>query len=321
MPIDRAKAALKLMMQQNGDNSRVGASHIARLLSQVASAAKQEPILSLEQKEALAGDAESLRRLADRLHTRNKALGQKIRKRLAPLREEANMARLFLLPFAVARHGEGIPAPTRREALQMQWALALMILTFCPLRISSLCQLQIDRHLVWTRPDMRGDLRLEFEWRELKSEAPEVLPLPAECAGLVRIYIEYFRPKLDPGSSPFLFPGRSAARCKNRSVLSGQLHALIYRRTGFDVNPHLYRHLVHLVVLTRFPGAYAMISRVLTHRSLETARKNYAYFDVELSMGAYQDLIRDVQQGRPSQATASQVAYEIDREAMRDRVR
>jgi hypothetical protein len=64
-----------------------------------------------------------------------------------------------------------------------------------------------------------------------------------------------------------------------------------------------------------------MISRVLTHRSLETARKNYAYFDVELSIIAYQQLIRDVQEGRASKATAAQVAYEIDREDMRDRTR
>jgi hypothetical protein len=78
----------------------------------------------------------------------------------------------------------------------------------------------------------------------------------------------------------YLFPGHFKDKSKLRGVLSGQLQALIFKRTGFDVNPHLYRHLVHLVVLTRFPGAYAMISRVLTHRSLETARKNYAYFDV-----------------------------------------
>jgi hypothetical protein len=86
------------------------------------------------------------------------------------------------------------------------------------------------------------------------------------------------------------------------------------------VNPHLYRHIVHLVVLARFPGAYAMISRVLTHRSLETARKNYAYFDVELSMTAYQGMVWDLLKGRATPASAAQIAYEIDREAMRDRM-
>ena len=165
---------------------------------------------------------------------------------------------------------------------------------------------------------MKGELHLQFAFRELKSDAPEVLPLPAECARLLRKYIEFDRPKLDPGPSPFLFPGRYADRAKLRGVLSGQLQTLIFRRTGFDVNPHLYRHLVHLVVLSRFPGAYAMISRILTHRSLETARKNYAYFDVGLSLKAYQDLIRGVQNGDVRSASGESVAYDIDREDMRD---
>jgi integrase len=240
---------------------------------------------------------------------------------LRPLRDGANLARLFLLPFAVAKEVEHVQAPTAGQALRMQWALALMILTFCPLRVTSLCQLRIDRHFVWSRSGSKGELRLQFEWGELKGDLPEVLPLPAECARLVRIYMERFRPALASRSSPYLFPGRTATRAKLRSVLSSQLQTLIYKRTGFEVNPHLYRHLVHLVVLTRFPGAYAMISRVLTHRSLETARKNYAYFDVELSLNAYQRLIWDVQEGRSIKATPAQVAYEIDREDMRDRIR
>jgi hypothetical protein len=62
-----------------------------------------------------------------------------------------------------------------------------------------------------------------------------------------------------------------------------------------------------------------MISRVLTHRSLDTARKNYAYFDVELSLRAYHDIIRDVQSGRRKHAPATRIAYDIDREDMHDR--
>jgi hypothetical protein len=150
---------------------------------------------------------------------------------------------------------------------------------------------------------------------------PAVLPLPPECARLVRIYVDRFRPVLEPGASVFLFPGRSQDRAKQRGVLSGQLQTLIFKRTGFDVNPHLYRHLVHLVVLKRFPGAYAMISRVLTHGSLNTAKKNYAYFDVELSMRAYHELIRDVQEGRVASTSAERIARDIDREDMDDRVR
>lgn len=316
---ERAKAALQLMMVQNDGNCRVGASHIARLISQVAlEVARRNMDDTDEMSTSFAEDARLLRDLADRLHKRNKILGQKNRKRLAPLRDEANMARLFLLPLAIAKEVEGYAEPTRGQALRMQLALALLILTFCPLRITSLSQLQIGRHLIWSRPGMTGELRLQFDWRELKSDAPEVLPLPPECARLVRKYVETYRPKLDANGSTYLFPGQRTDRGKLRGVLSGQLQTLIYSRTGFDVNPHLYRHLVHLVVLSRFPGAYAMISRILTHRSLETARKNYAYFDVELSLKAYQDLVREVQQRNSAAVSSQQIATEIDREAMRD---
>jgi hypothetical protein len=49
-----------------------------------------------------------------------------------------------------------------------------------------------------------------------------------------------------------------------------QLRELIFEETGLVVNLHLYRHIVHLIVLRRFPGAYAMVARVLHHRSLST---------------------------------------------------
>lgn len=319
IPVDRVKSALKLMMAQNDGKGRIGASHIARLISQIATYLSELDTQSTDyEREAAADSARLLRELSDRLHRRNKELGQKNRERLVPLREERNMARLFLLPFALAKEVAGRKNPTRKEALQMQWAVAILILTFCPLRINSLSQLRIDKHLVWSRSGMKGELRLNFEWRELKGDTPEVLPLPSECARLIRTYIVTYRSRLNPGKSSFLFPGNFEDRGKLRNVLSQQLQSLIFKRTGFHVNPHLYRHLVHLIVLSRFPGAYAMISRVLTHRSLETAKKNYAYFDVELSMKAYHDLIRNVQSGRTVQASKEDVTYGIDREAMRD---
>jgi hypothetical protein len=51
---------------------------------------------------------------------------------------------------------------------------------------------------------------------------------------------------------------------------------------------------VHLIVLNRYPGAYAMISRVLGHKSLQTAISNYAGEDMAISMRAFQGLVTDV---------------------------
>ena len=101
-----------------------------------------------------------------------------------------------------------------------------------------------------------------------------------------------------------------------------QLSRLVHHKLGFEVNPHLFRHMVHLIVLNRFPGAYAMVARVLTHRALETTIRNYSYLDGEISMRVYQDLVMDVQKGgaRKRGAGSESIAYSTsDRDFRHDR--
>ena len=154
-----------------------------------------------------------------------------------------------------------------------------------------------------------------FSEDDLKNDHPATMPLPNECTNLIRIYIQRMRPLLAPGQSQFLFTGEHDDRGKHTVTISKQIKSLVHEKLGFDVSPHIFRHIVHIVVLNRFPGAYAMIARVLTHRSINTTIKNYAYMDVELSMRAYQDLVLD--EVRPSlsgrrKASGSDIAYGID---------
>jgi hypothetical protein len=44
------------------------------------------------------------------------------------------------------------------------------------------------------------------------------------------------------------------SRPKRADTLGKQLSRLIRRAIGLEVNPHLYRHLVHLVVLNLYPA-------------------------------------------------------------------
>lgn len=112
---------------------------------------------------------------------------------------------------------------------------------------------------------------------------------------MIRTYCQRFRPLLNPAGSPFLFCGKDPARPRNKQGFSMQLTRLIFDRLGLHVNPHLYRHLVHLVVLRRFPAAYSMVARILTHRSITTTIQNYSYLDGEIAMCAYQQLVEGVQ--------------------------
>lgn len=191
-------------------------------------------------KQLLFEQSASLKALATRLR-KLRQKSSKNRDRLANLRDESNLARLFLLPFTLERELSKISKPKEADALLMQWAVALCILTFCPLRISSLCSIRLDRHLRWTRPDMKGSLWLEFAEGELKNGEPASLPLPAECARMIRVYLRRFRTLLAAAENPHLFSGASSERPKGAGVMSGQLSRLIEDRTGLPVNPHLYR--------------------------------------------------------------------------------
>lgn len=84
---------------------------------------------------------------------------------------------------------------------------------------------------------------------------------------------------------------------------------LIRGTLGLEVNPHLYRHLVHLVVLHRYHGAYAMVSRVLGHKSLQTAISNYADEDIAIAMRAFQTLVTEVAKGRGPHTSSVAIAY------------
>ncbi len=305
-----AEPGLRWMTERLGNKRGYAmAANTAILLAQIALNPDSKAKLTDAEKAANAAVAAELQELASRLHS-EKGLSGKNRERLAPLKDEANLAKLFLLPFGLEREIVKSRKTGRRLAILLQWAVALMILTFCPLRISTLCSIS-DRNLVWSRPGGRGDLTLELDASQLKGGEPASIPLPSECARVIRLYLKDYRHLLVRGQAQFLFPGAKASQSKGPGTMSTQLRRLIWDRLGLHVNPHLYRHIVHLVILRRFPGAYAMISRILTHKSLETAVRNYAYYDAELSMKAFHQLVREVQNGTSTQNTASlsSIAY------------
>ena len=198
-------------------------------------------------------------------------MSTKNRRRLAPLRDERNLARLFLLPGKIRKDIKAKSQVTCADALLMQHAVALMILTYAPVRIGNLAQIHVERNLRWSGPNMTGTLVLDIDGAEVKNGQTLSFPLPADCADLVRNYLRTYQPRLVRVPSPYLFPSDRPGKPKRADTLGKQLSRLIRRSIGLEVNPHLYRHLVHLVVLNRYPGAYAMISRILGHKSLQTA--------------------------------------------------
>jgi site-specific recombinase XerD len=140
------------------------------------------------------------------------------------------------------------------------------------------------------------------------------MPVPRECADLIRHFIRGSRNNLPNAASPFLFVGDHLDRGKEPYGFGKKLKRFIFDETGWKITPHLYRHVVHVTVLRRYPGAYAMVARILTHASINTTIKNYSYFDVSISLREYQRLVLKMTGGVPLDAasTNAAVAYGID---------
>ncbi|MFY0611011.1 MAG: site-specific integrase [Hyphomicrobiaceae bacterium] len=294
---DFAEGPLKWLLDKNGHKrGQVMGANIAALLARIARNPDGKRKLSIEEKKASSGTVEDLLEMAARLRS-SKRTNSKNRERVRPLKDESNLAKLFLLPFALQRELVNLKSRSRKRAVLAQLAVALMLLTFCPLRISTLSLIR-DRHLVWSKPDRRGGLTLELDGNMLKGGEPASVPLPKECARIIELYFREYRPLLFRFESDFLFPSNDLKFGKKPNLLSHQIKKLIWKKLGMKVNPHLFRHLVHIVILRKYPGAYSMISDVLMHGSLETAVRNYSHFNIELSMEAYQKLVMEVQ-GRP----------------------
>jgi integrase len=272
-------------------------------------------------KKVTKADLAHLKMVAGKLRARPKGLAPRTRRKVTALKHEANLARLFIMPLAIAKRlaALGDDEITAKDALLFQKVLAMIILMFCPLRIGTLSGLHLDANLAWANQrEMSGGLKLNIDESQMKGDHAAVMPMPEMCAKLIRTYITRFRGRLAPPASRFLFTGEAVERGKDTNTLSRQIKRLIFDALGFDVTPHVYRHLVHVVVLNRFPGAYAMVARVLTHRNINTTIQNYSYMDIELSMQAYQSLVLDRvdPSGKPAKLAPAEIAYSLNKEAL-----
>ena len=79
--------------------------------------------------------------------------------------------------------------------------------------------------------------------------------------------------------------------------MSGQITERIYKATGLRMTVHQFRHAAGAIILSRRPGEYELVRRLLGHRNVQTT--NQAYIGLE-----------NIQ--------ASQIFAEIVKERMRD---
>src|SRR5262245_41970273 len=206
--------------------------------------------------------------------------------RLRRFDDEAHIRDLVNLPERLvaqaARSGRGL----RKKALQVQFALAIAILLVAAPRIANLTGLNIDRHIIRTRPGAKGIIHLVIPGVETKTGEPQEFALPAWVARILEVYLTAYRPQLLQAPSSWLFPNLDGGRRSN-SCFARQIAVIIKKHTGLQMNVHLFRHLTVKLCHQASPGDAETPQRLLNHRSGRTTQRFYSEFDAQSAHSRY----------------------------------
>ncbi|MDF2810693.1 MAG: hypothetical protein K0S56_1724, partial [Microvirga sp.] len=191
------------------------------------------------------------------------------RKRLGQFDDERNVEKLLHFPEREARWAQA-QTNASRKAKGMERAVAVTLLIYCGLRISSLRTLELS--------DFRfldnGRCILFVPAERTKSDRPLEHDLNPEVTALLRLHLDRHRPQLPGASGPHLFPGEDGG-ARSKTSLSKAICEALRKRAGLEMNVHLFRHTIAKIGVESDPGAYLSVSRVLGHSSLATTGAHY----------------------------------------------
>lgn len=244
------------------------------------------------------GDLMKVERASKKISCRRKGMTDRNMERLRPLLDPHVQRKLFLLPtllLNMARQSKGV-----RAALLAQTAIAIEILLVAPIRLHDLTRLELDVHVLFARPGRQGDARLALT--ASKNGQLVSFDLKGETLALLRQYITKYLPALSEGGVTALFPG-TAGPYKNEVSLRQQITKAIRKHCGIDMHPHLFRHFAAAMILKKYPDAYALVARLLGHKSIQTAMDFYTAFESSFAAAFfYEKILAPRQSGKPARS-------------------
>jgi integrase len=172
----------------------------------------------------------------------------------------------------------------------MQMAIAIDLLTMCPLRIKNLANLKLNDTLSWSRPGRRGCLMVTIPAESVKNSQPIEFEVHKEIVPRIVRYLDTYRPQLfdDPGD--WLFPGRNGG-AKQSGALGKQIKDAIYKHSGLDVPAHSIRHVTAKLYLERQPAAFEVVRLVLGHSSSDTTIEHYTGLENKAAVRHFDETI------------------------------
>jgi site-specific recombinase XerD len=205
---------------------------------------------------------------------RQRGLTDKNRARLRQFDDRQNLERLLFYPADVMDELRRIDNGGVLVALEAAVAVVVALLLAAPVRMANLAALRLDVHVLRTRTARDGVWHLVLAAHETKNQEPREYQLGPETVAVLQEYLARYRPRLAAPGNDYIFP--SSRGHKATGTLGPALSKQIFRRTGLDMNPHLFRHLAAKLILEATPGAYGIVQDVLGHRDAATTRSHYA---------------------------------------------
>lgn len=287
---------IKLILQQvlnRGDSEhRAGAFNMANTLR---AAAKYW----VKVDEAELG---KISRIVARLSPKSSGLTEKNRRRLMPFNDPEVVQRFLGLPQRLAAEVRGSTHRTVVDAVTAQLAVAIAILQAVPIRIKNLASLDLEEHFI-----ERGNrVYVLIPGEQVKNGRPYQLELPGEVADLIAWYCLEYRDLLVEAPTTALFPGEQGGP-KKPSTLGTQITKRVQAYLGLQVNPHLFRHIAAKLYLDSRPGEYALVSRLLNHKSVATTMRAYTGTESVSVARHYQNLVQGLR-GAAGKPVAKKVA-------------
>ncbi|MEX0954999.1 MAG: site-specific integrase [Rhizobiaceae bacterium] len=195
---------------------------------------------------------------------------------IRPFEDPELRQRLLRLPQLLIGEVRDRRGVRRHQLSKLHAALAIGILTFCPIRLGNLATLRFGEHI-----EIEGivpSLRIPME--QVKNGQPLEFDIPPHFAALLREYRDVLCPKLTGGRHDNIFINLNGS-AKRSGALGTLIKVYTQRYLGVGLNPHVFRHLAAKMILDRNPGAHAVVKDLLGHKNLETTASFYAGVDTK----------------------------------------
>ena len=228
------------------------------------------------------------------LRPEHSGMTEKNERRLRILVNPVNIRKIIRLPFDVISAFDHAK-PSILAAVEVQSAIAVMILLIAPIREKNLAELDLDLNVHQVRDD---EWYLVIPGKDVKNKEDLTFPLSKDIVDLFKTYLKIYRPLLEKKPSKKIFISLNG-RQKTGNELGAQLPKFIKKHTGLVMNVHLFRHFAAYLYLKANPGHYEPVRQLLGHKDIKTTYRFYTKLEQEEAIRIYDNIVDKLRKEEP----------------------